>query len=192
MPDFTFCEGRKQAMTKFILFVNWDMADRNSALEEFTCIWQSKRVGIISIETEKNMNSLFHATFSWPSAVVVSFKNSLWMYLRKTWPMQAWIPVVISWSLYFWKSVFSFRADSILKSEGDFIPGLPSARSARGTEPHTHGMWSISFRLVVTWLTERTYVRVYRLYGWGRGDYQKEGRGVSGVSWQVHIFNIGF
>ena len=37
-----------------------------------------------------------------------------------------------------------------------------------------------------------TYVRVYRLYGWGRGDYQKEGRGVSGVSWQVHIFNIGF
>ena len=37
-----------------------------------------------------------------------------------------------------------------------------------------------------------TYVRIYRLYGWGRGDYQKEGRGVSGVSWQVHIFNIGF
>ena len=28
----------------------------------------------------------------------------------------------------------------------------------------------------------RTYVRVY---------YQKEGRGVSGVSWQVRIFNIG-
>ena len=25
----------------------------------------------------------------------------------------------------------------------------------------------------------------------GRGDYQKEGRGFSGVSWQVHIF-IGF
>ena len=37
----------------------------------------------------------------------------------------------------------------------------------------------------------RTYVRVYRLYGWGRGDYQKEGRGISGVSWQAHIFNIG-
>ena len=37
----------------------------------------------------------------------------------------------------------------------------------------------------------RTYVRVYRLYGWGRGDYQKEGRGVSGVSWQIHIFYIG-
>ena len=27
-----------------------------------------------------------------------------------------------------------------------------------------------------------TYIRVYRLYGWGRGDYQKEGRGVSGMS----------
>ena len=36
-----------------------------------------------------------------------------------------------------------------------------------------------------------TYVRVYRLYGWGRGDYQKEGRGVSGVSLQVLIFYIG-
>ena len=32
--------------------------------------------------------------------------------------MQAWIPVV-SWSWYFWKSAFSFRADSILKSDGD-------------------------------------------------------------------------
>ena len=31
--------------------------------------------------------------------------------------MQAWIPV-LSWSLYFWKSVFSFRADSILKWDG--------------------------------------------------------------------------
>ena len=41
------------------------------------------------------------------------------------------------------------------------------------------------------WPSVRTYVRVHRLYGWGRGDYQKEGRGVSGVSWQVHIFNIG-
>ena len=39
------------------------------------------------------------------------------------------------------------------------IAGLPLARSARGTEPHTHGIWSTSFRLVVTWLTERTYVR---------------------------------
>ena len=41
------------------------------------------------------------------------------------------------------------------------IAGLPRARSARGTEPHTHRIWSTSFRLVVTWLTERTYVRTY-------------------------------
>ena len=25
MPNFMFCEGRKQAMTKFILFMNLDM-----------------------------------------------------------------------------------------------------------------------------------------------------------------------
>ena len=35
---------------------------------------------------------------------------------------------------------------------------------------------------ICPWVSEddvRTYVRVYRLvYGWGRGDYQKEGRGV--------------
>ena len=30
------------------------------------------------------------------------------------------------------------------------VAGLPRARSARGTEPHTHGIWSISFLLVVT------------------------------------------
>ena len=34
--------------------------------------------------------------------------------------MQAW-KLVVGSSLYFWKSVFSFRADSILKSDGDFI-----------------------------------------------------------------------
>ena len=34
--------------------------------------------------------------------------------------MQAWTPVVSS-SVYFWKSAVSFRADSILKSDGDFI-----------------------------------------------------------------------
>ena len=32
----------------------------------------------------------------------------------------------------------------------DILAGLPRARSARGTEPHTHGIWSTSFRLVVT------------------------------------------
>ena len=41
--------------------------------------------------------------------------------------MQAWIPVV-SWSLYFWKSVFSFWADSISKSDGYFISKLKVSR----------------------------------------------------------------
>ena len=47
--------------------------------------------------------------------------KTLYTYLRKTRPMQASGIPVVSWSLYFWKSVFSFRADSILKSDGDFI-----------------------------------------------------------------------
>ena len=53
MPNFTFCDGRKQAMTNFILFMNLDMFNRNSAPEEFAWIGQGKRVGIITIETEK-------------------------------------------------------------------------------------------------------------------------------------------
>ena len=34
MPNFMFCEVRKQATTKFILFMYLDMVDRNSAPEE--------------------------------------------------------------------------------------------------------------------------------------------------------------
>ena len=48
------------------------------------------------------------------------FSKILYKYLRKTRPMQACGIPVVSWRLYFWQSVFSFRADSILKSEGDF------------------------------------------------------------------------
>ena len=36
--NFRFCKGRKQVMTKFILFMNLDVVDRNSAPEEFACI----------------------------------------------------------------------------------------------------------------------------------------------------------
>ena len=36
------------------------------------------------------------------------------------------------------------------------IAGLPLARSALWTEPHTHKIWLTFFRLVVTWFTERT------------------------------------
>ena len=38
MPNFTFCEGRKQEITKFILFMNLDMVERNSAPVEFACM----------------------------------------------------------------------------------------------------------------------------------------------------------
>ena len=94
MPNFMFCEGPKQAMTKFILLVYLDMVDRNSAPEKFACIWQSKRVGIITIETEK-----------------------MWI----PFSMQRFCGCQPSWYLLkVWKSVFSFRADSILKSDGGF------------------------------------------------------------------------
>ena len=55
MLDFTFCEGRKHAGNHkiFFLFMNLDMAGRNSAPEDFACIWQSKQGGIITTETEK-------------------------------------------------------------------------------------------------------------------------------------------
>ena len=47
-----------------------------------------------------------------------------------------------------------------LQSEQNFS-GAP-LRAKRGwEEPHTQRIWSTSFRLVVTWLTERTYVRTY-------------------------------
>ena len=102
-----FCEGRKQAMTKFIVFMNLDMVDRNSAPEDFACIWQSEWVGIITIETEK-----IWVHSSCDVFVVVSCRGILnSLIFTKAWSMQAWIPVLSS-SLYFWKSVFSFRVDS--------------------------------------------------------------------------------
>ena len=43
--------------------MNLEMVERNSIPEEFACIWQSKWVGIITIETEKNVSSLFMRRF---------------------------------------------------------------------------------------------------------------------------------
>ena len=51
--------------------------------------------------------------------------------------------------------VIKYRLPSFSQPES-LIAGLP-----RATEPHTHRIWSTSFRLVVTWLTERSYVRTY-------------------------------
>ena len=49
---------------------------------------------------------------------------------------------------FFLLSMFLFKLPFYLNHV--IIAGLPRARSARGTEPHTHGIWSTSFRLVVT------------------------------------------
>ena len=67
------------------------------------------------------------------------------------------------------------------------LAGLPRERDARGSPI------LIEYgRPLFVWLSrDWSSVRVYRLYGWGRGDYEKEGRGVSGVSWQIQIFYIG-
>ena len=122
----------------------------NSAPEEFACIWQSKWVGIITIETEKMWVHSSCDVF-----VVVSCRGILnSLIFTKAWSMQAWIPVVSS-SLYFWKSVFSFRADSILKSDGDFISNWKFPDCV-----HFFGAWArqavIEKITVVYELTKRT------------------------------------
>ena len=99
MPNFTFCEGRKQGMSDktYFLIMNLDMADGNS-------------VGIITIVTEK-----MWIHFSCDVFMAVSCRGILNpLIFTKTWSMQAWIPVVSS-SLFFRKSAFRFRVNSILK-----------------------------------------------------------------------------
>ena len=53
------------------------------------------------------------------------------------------------------------------------------------TEPHTHRIRSTSFRLVVTWLTERTYSSIDCTGGVGETIKRK------GMPWQIHISYIG-
>ena len=79
---------------------------------------------------------------------------------------------------------FSNTIKTVLKIDQKYVKN--SVWFSTGTESHTHSRFSTSFRLVV--VIDRAYVRVYRLYGWGRVDYQKEGRSVSGVSLQIHTF----
>ena len=73
--------------------------------------------------------------------------------------MQAWIPVLSS-SLYFWKSVFSFRADSILKWDGDFISNwkFPDCVQVFGTWVRQAMIETIG---VVYELTKRTQEKVF-------------------------------
>ena len=66
------------------------------------------------------MNFLFHATFSWLSVVVVSFKNFLIFTQDVT---DASVNTCCKLKLVFLEKrqeLFSFRADSISKSDGDF------------------------------------------------------------------------
>ena len=44
----------------------------------------------------------------------------------------------------------STRKQHVISTFRYILARLPRARSKRGTEPHTHGIWSTSFRLVVT------------------------------------------
>ena len=141
-------------------------------------------------------NMYFHPKLAWTPATydVTARNHSNWPSLNLSQNVcEGWINSYEN--ARYWCFILQEKTQKHLMYVRGLIAGLPRARSARGTDPHTHGIWSTSFRLLVTWLTERTYVRtyarVYRLYGWGRGDYQKEGRGISGVSWQAHIFNIG-
>ena len=73
--------------------------------------------------------------------------------------MQVWIPVVSS-SLYFWKSVFSFQADSILKSDEDFISNWKFPGCV-----HFCGAWArqavIETIAVVYELTKRTQEKLF-------------------------------
>ena len=77
-----------------------------------------------------------------------------WIF-KKAWSMQEWI-LVVSSSLYFWKSVFSFRVDSILK-------------------------WRIYIKLKISWQRgflwcmsqtsrDRVYSRCVRTYEKNSGD----------------------
>ena len=73
--------------------------------------------------------------------------------------MKALIPVVSS-SLYFWKSEFSFRADSILKSDGDFVSNWKFPDCV-----HLFGAWAsqavIETIAVVYKLTKRTQEKLF-------------------------------
>ena len=98
--------------------------------------------------------------FSCDVFVVVNYRGILnSLIFTKAWSMQAWLPVVSS-SLYFWKSVFSFRADRILKSDGHFISNWKFPDCV-----HVFGAWAreavIETIAVVYELTKRTHEKLF-------------------------------
>ena len=96
-------------------------------------------------------------------------------------------PVIIRLSLFLLSQHFLYLCERRINSLHHFeiVAGLPQARNMLGTEPHTHRIWSTSFRLVVMWLTERMYVHASTNCMGGVGETIKRKGGVSGVSWQV-------
>ena len=48
MPNFTFCEGRKRAITTFILFMNFDMVQKSSLA--FDKVSELDQMGILYIK----------------------------------------------------------------------------------------------------------------------------------------------
>ena len=93
----------------------------------------------------------------------------------------------------------SFNCFCFFTNQNDSFPypftaGLQSAFRARGTEPHTHGIWSTSFRLVVTWFTERTYASADCTGGVGETIKRKGGVSQAclgkSTSFIYHIHNM--
>ena len=72
----------------------------------------------------------------------------------------------------------------------DLHSGAP-ARAKRAWDRAPYAWNMVNLFSLGRYVIDRAYVSVYGLYGWGRGDYLKEGRGVSGLSGQVHVFYIG-
>ena len=59
-------------------------------------------------------------------------------------------PQYLGYKMRLEKNLRKSQVSHYRKTPNILIAGLPRARSARGTEPHTHGIWSTSFHLVVT------------------------------------------
>ena len=73
---------------------------------------------------------------------------------KKMAPVVEMLDSAIHWINPYPVEKYSLEADFYSADQKDqpncVIAGLPRARSTRGAEPHTHGIWSTSFRLVVT------------------------------------------
>ena len=120
-----FVKNVSKQWQNFLLFMNFDMVDRNSAPEEFACTWQSKRVGIITIETEKMwIHFSSSSLYFWKSVF------SFWVDSISKW--RVYIKLKVSWlPAFLWcmsqKSrdrVSSCRVQTHEKNWGDAVHRL--------------------------------------------------------------------